>query len=240
MINIKIFTLFPEIFHSYLKSSILGRALEKKLWNYEAINIRDYSKEKHKHVDDVPFGGGSGMVMNPEVVANALDSNCNKQTTKFYYMSPRGKILNQKMVNSIISNKEIAIICGRYEGIDQRVIDEYNMEEISIGDFVLTGGELPALSMIDCCIRCIDGVLSGESSLENESFGGNNDSQYNNLLEHPLYTQPRIWRNKNVPEVLLSGHHKNIEKWKLDEAQKITQERRPDLWQKYNESNKNK
>lgn len=229
----KIFTLFPEVFDPYLKSSILGKALEKNLWNYKIINIRDYSKEKHKKVDDVPFGGGCGMVIQPEVIASAIDENCDKSTTKFYYMSPRGEVFNQKKVNEILKYENIAIICGRYEGIDQRVIDEYNMEEISIGDFVLTGGELPALILVDCCVRCIKGVLGDYSSLDSESFGGIKNSKYDYLLEYPLYTQPRIWRNQKVPEILLSGHHKNIDNWKLKEAEKITKERRPDLWEKY-------
>lgn len=233
----KVFTLFPEIFSSYLNTSILGRALQKGLWSYEIINIRDYSQEKHKKVDDVPFGGGCGMVIQPEAVAIAIDKNCDVKNTKFYYMSPRGKVFNQKKVNDILKFENIAIICGRYEGMDQRVIDEYNMEEISIGDFVLTGGELPALTLIDCCVRCIEGVLGDYSSLNSESFGGINNSKYDYLLEYPLYTQPRIWRNREVPEILLSGHHKNIEDWKLREAEKLTKERRPDLWEKYKNNN---
>lgn len=231
--NIKIFTLFPEIFDSYLKTSILGKALEKDLWSYNLINIREYSKDRHKKVDDIPFGGGCGMIINPEVIASAIDANCDLTSTKIYYMSPRGKIFNQKKVGEILKYKNIAIICGRYEGIDQRVIDEYKIEEISIGDFVLTGGELPALTLIDCCIRCLEGVLGDFNSIDSESFGGIKNSKYDYLLEYPLYTQPRIWRGREVPPVLLSGHHKNIEKWKLEEAEKITQNRRPDLWEKY-------
>lgn len=231
--NIKILTLFPEIFDSYLKASILGKALQKGLWSYELINIRDFSKEKHKKVDDAPFGGGCGMIMDPEVIATAIDQTCDIKNTKIYYMSPRGRVFNQKKVNEIIEHKEIAIICGRYEGIDQRVIDEYNIEEISIGDFVLTGGEIPALTVIDCCVRCIEGVLGDYNSLDSESFGGIKNSKYDYLLEYPLYTQPRVWRNKEVPEVLLSGHHQKIEEWKMEESEKITKERRPDLWEKY-------
>lgn len=231
--NIKIFTLFPEIFNSYLKSSILGKALEKNLWSYELINIRDYSKDRHKKVDDIPFGGGCGMVINPIVIADAIDNNCDIKNTKFYYMSPRGSVFTQKKVNEVLKHKNIAIVCGRYEGVDQRVIDEYNMEEISIGDFVLTGGELPALTMIDCCVRCIEGVLGDFESLSSESFGGTGISKYDHLLEYPLYTQPRIWRNREVPDVLVSGHHKKIEDWKISESERITKERRPDLWNRY-------
>lgn len=236
--HFKILTLFPEMFEPYLTSSVLGRGLKKKLWSYELINIRDYSKEKHKKVDDTPFGGGCGMIINPEVISNAIDNTCIPNITKIYYMSPRGSLFNQKKVNDIIKYKEVAIICGRYEGIDQRVIDEYKIEEISIGDFVLTGGELPALSIIDSCVRCIDGVLGDSNSINSESFGGIKNSQYDYLLEYPLYTQPRKWRNNNVPEVLLSGNHKKIEEWKLEESKKITKERRPDLWEKYTKLNR--
>lgn len=231
--HFKIFTLFPEMFDSYLTSSILGRGLKNKLWNYEVINIRDYSKERHKKVDDVPFGGGCGMIINPEVIADTIDANCNLNNTKIYYMSPRGQVFNQKKVNDILQYDNIAIICGRYEGIDQRVIDEYNIEEISIGDFVLTGGELPALTLIDCCVRCIEGVLGDFESINSESFGGIQNSKYDYLLEYPLYTQPREWRNRKVPEILLSGNHQKIEEWKLQESEKITKERRPDMWEKY-------
>ncbi|HSQ97318.1 MAG TPA: tRNA (guanosine(37)-N1)-methyltransferase TrmD [Rickettsiales bacterium] len=240
MINIKIFTLFPEIFKDYLNTSILGKALEKKLWDYQIINIRDYSTEKHKKVDDIPFGGGCGMIMQAEPLANAIDANCDIKNTKFYYMSPRGEVFTQQKVKDIIQNKEIAIICVRYEGLDQRVIDEYDMEEISIGDFVLTGGELPALTLIDCCIRCIDGVLGNNNSLNDESFGGLEESKNNFLLEYPLYTQPRVWRNREVPEVLTSGNHKNIADWKLQKAKEITEERRKDLWEKFTNYKSNK
>lgn len=231
--HFKIFTLFPEMFDSYLTSSILGRGLKNKLWSYEVINIRDYSKERHKKVDDTPFGGGCGMIINPEVIADAIDANCNLNNTKIYYMSPRGQVFNQKKVNDILQYDNIAIICGRYEGIDQRVIDEYNIEEISIGDFVLTGGELPALTLLDCCVRCIEGVLGDFESINSESFGGIKNSKYDYLLEYPLYTQPREWRNRKVPEILLSGNHQKIEEWKLQESEKITKERRPDMWEKY-------
>lgn len=235
--HFKIFTLFPEMFDSYLKASILGRGLKNHLWSYELINIRYYSKERHKKVDDAPFGGGCGMIIKPEVIADAIDANCNLENTKIYYMSPRGQVFNQKKVNDILKYDNVAIICGRYEGIDQRVIDEYNIEEISIGDFVLTGGELPALTIIDCCVRCIDGVLGDFESINSESFGGIKNSKYDYLLEYPLYTQPREWRGKKVPEILLSGNHQKIDEWKLSEAKKITQERRPDMWKKYKETN---
>ena len=231
--NFKIFTLFPEVFDSYLQCSVLGNGIKKKIWSYQLINIRDYSKDKHKKVDDTPFGGGNGMIINAEVIATAIDNNVNKDT-KIYYLSPKGKLFSQKLVKEIIKNKDIALICGRYEGIDERVIEEYNIEEISIGDYVLTGGELPAMVLIDSCVRCLKGVLGNYDSINTESFGGLQNSVYSNLLEYPLYTQPRIWRNKEVPEVLLSGNHKNIEEWQLKKAEEITEKRRPDLWEKYN------
>ena len=237
MINFKIFTLFPEMFDGYLKTSVLGRGFEKGLWNYKLINIRDYSKEKHKKVDDTPFGGGSGMVMNAEVIANAIDNNC-ISGTKFYYMSPRGKLFNQKKVREIVQLEDVAIICGHYEGVDQRVIEEYNIEEISLGDFVLTGGELPAMCIIDACVRCIDGVLGNNESIIDESFGGLGGTCFDNLLEYPLYTKPQNWRNRTVPEVLISGNHKKIEEWRLKKAEEITKERRLDLWNEYIKSNK--
>lgn len=224
MLSVKIFTLFPEVFAPYLNSSVLGKALANGIWKYEVINIRDYAKDKHKKVDDAPFGGGCGMVIRPDVIADAIDANCNSKT-KIYFMSPRGKVFNHEKIDNILQHEEIAIICGRYEGLDQRVIDYYNMEEISIGDFVLTGGELPAMAIIDACVRFLDGTLA-EGSLEQESF-------VNNLLEYPLYTQPREWREVEVPSVLLLGHHKNIENWKLEEAKKITRERRKDMWEKF-------
>ena len=234
--NFKIFTLFPNMFSSYFKESILGRALEKKIWSYQIINIRDYSRDKHHRVDDVPFGGGEGMVINPEVISSAIDSNCDVKNTKFYYMSRSGKVFTQEKIREIIEYKEIAIICGRYEGVDQRVIDEYGMEEISIGDYILTGGEIPTMALVDACVRCVKGVLGNENSLNSETFGGLKNSKYKNLLEYPLYTHPRVWRNREVPDVLLSGNHKNIDDWKLKESEKITKLRRKDLWKKYRKS----
>jgi tRNA (guanine37-N1)-methyltransferase len=219
---IKIFTLFPSIFN-YLDASILGRAKNNNIWNYQLIDIRNYAKGKYKKVDDVMFGGG-GMLLKPDIVADAIDANCSKDT-KIYYMSPRGDTFKQEKIREIISHKEIAIICGRYEGLDQRVIDYYDMEELSIGDYVLTGGELPAMVIIDACIRNLEGTIE-ETSLLNESFN-------KNLLEEPQYTHPREWRNLNVPEVLVGGHHKKIQEWKLEQAKKITKDRRKDLWSKY-------
>jgi tRNA (guanine37-N1)-methyltransferase len=220
---IKIFTLLPEVFN-YLDYSILARAKDNKIWDYQIINIRDYTKDKYRKVDDVMFGGG-GMLLKPDVLADAIDANCN-ESTKIYYMSPRGEVLKQQKAKEIAqNNKDIAIICGRYEGIDQRVIDYYNIEEISIGDYVLTGGELPAMVMIDACIRNLEGVIKKES-LENESFS-------NILLEEAQYTHPREWRNLEVPEILINGNHKKIREWKLERSKELTREKRNDLWEKY-------
>lgn len=224
--NVTIFTLFPNMFPGPLSESLIGKALENKTWSLKVVNIRDFAKDKHKTVDDTPFGGGHGMVMKPDTIADAIDANCDIKNTKFYHMSPRGKVFNQKTVKEIISYKEIAIVCGRYEGIDQRVIDEYNMEELSIGDYVLTGGEIPAMVILETCIRCLPGVVGDENSIKEDSFGGPEKSEYDNLLEYPLYTKPAEWRNKKVPQILLSGHHGEISKWKLEQAKKITKERR--------------
>ncbi|MDR3290415.1 MAG: tRNA (guanosine(37)-N1)-methyltransferase TrmD [Rickettsiales bacterium] len=217
MFKVKIFTLFPNMFN-YLDSSILGRALEKKLWEYKLVNFREYARDKYKSVDNVPFGGGNGMIIRPDVLADAIDANCSEKT-KIYYMSPRGKVFKQEKCKEIIKHNEIAIICGRYEGLDQRVIDFYKMEELSIGDYVLTGGELPAMVIIDACVRNIEGVIQ-KGSLNNESFTNGEN------LEHDLYTHPIEWRGMVVPEVLRSGHHENIRQWKERESEKMTRKRK--------------
>lgn len=226
----KIFTIFPELFPGILSSSIVGDALDKKIWNLEIINIRDFAFDARKTVDDTPFGGGAGMLLRPDVLGNAIDSNIKDfSKTKIIYPSPRGKLFNQKKARELSKEKELVIICGRYEGIDQRVIDEYQIEEISIGDYVLSGGELPAMVMLDAIIRNLDGVLGGGDSLKEESFGNGEGSVFDNLLEYPHYTKPQIWKDRKVPEVLLSGHHKNIEEWRMEQAVALTKERRRDL-----------
>lgn len=215
-----ILTLFPEMF-DILNSSIIGRGIEKKIINIEAINIRDFSKNKHKKVDDTPYGGGAGMVMMPEVVYDAYKS-VKTDDAKVIYLSPQGKILNQKKVKELANEKHIILLCGHYEGIDQRVLDEIVDEEISIGDYVLTGGEIPAMVLIDSVSRYVEGVLSKES-IEEESFSNGN------LLEYPQYTRPEEFHGARVPEVLLSGHHENIEKWRKEKSLEITRKKRPDL-----------
>ena len=218
-----VLTLFPEMFEP-LNKSIIGRAKEKGLININLINIRDFSKNKHKKVDDTPYGGGAGMVMMPDVVYDAYKS-LNSKDAKVIYMSPQGQKLNQKKVVELSKEKHIILLCGHYEGIDQRIIDLIVTDEVSIGDYVLTGGELPALIMIDSISRLIPGVLSQNESFEEESFK-------DDLLEYPHYTRPREFMGMKVPDVLLSGNHQNIEKWRLEESKKITKLRRPDLYKK--------
>ena len=225
-----VLTLFPEMFEP-LNESIIGRAKEKGLININLINIRDFSKNKHKKVDDTPYGGGAGMVMMPDVVYDAYKS-LNSKDAKVIYMSPQGQKLNQKKVVELSKEKHIILLCGHYEGIDQRVIDEIVDEEISIGDYVLTGGELPAMIVIDSVSRYIEGVLKDDSTKE-ESFS-------EGLLEYPQYTRPEVFNGKQVPEVLLSGHHENIDKWRREQSLINTKKKRPDLLENIELSEKDK
>lgn len=228
MINFKIFTIFPDLFPGPLNSSITGSALKKGLWQCSPINIRNYALDKHKTVDDEPYGHGAGMVLKPDVIANAFDKNLSKKS-KIIYLSPRGKIFNQEMARNLAQEQELAILCGRYEGIDQRVLDEYEVEEISIGDYVLSGGEIACYPFIDAILRNIEGILGGDESLREESFGSSLNCKFNNLLEYPQYTRPAVWNGKKVPEILTSGHKAKIDEWRLEEAIKLTKKRRPDL-----------
>ena len=224
-----VLTLFPEMFDC-MKYSIMGRAQEKNLIDINLINIRDFSKDKHKKVDDTPYGGGAGMVMKPDVVYDCYSSIKDKEGAKVIYMSPQGKVLNQEKVESLSKEKHLILLCGHYEGIDQRVVDEIVDEEISIGDYVLTGGEIPAMVLIDSVCRYVDGVINQESIGE-ESFS-------NGLLEYPQYTRPEIFNGKRVPEVLLSGNHKNIDEWRKNESLKNTYLKRPELLEKIQMSDK--
>ena len=221
-----VLTLFPEMFDT-LNQSIIGKAKEKELIDINLINIRDFSKDKHKKVDDTPYGGGAGMVIRPDVVYDAYKSIEDKDA-KVIYMSPQGKILNQKKVEDLSKQKHLIILCGHYEGIDQRVLDKIVDEEISIGDYVLTGGEIPAMVLIDSISRYVEGVINQES-IEEESFS-------NGLLEYPQYTRPEVFEGEKVPEILLSGHHENIEKWRKDKSIEITKKKRPDLLKKMAEN----
>ena len=221
-------TLFPEIFHSYMSESIMKRAIEKEIIEVHVYNIRDFSTNKHKKVDDYPFGGGAGMLMTPQPIYDTykhIVETHNIENPRVVYLTPKGKVYKQDIACDLSSNEDIILLCGHYEGIDQRIIDLIVTDEISIGDYVLTGGELPALIMIDSIARLIPGVLSQNESFEEESFK-------DDLLEYPHYTRPREFMGMKVPDVLLSGNHQRIEKWRLEESKKITKLRRPDLYKK--------
>jgi tRNA (guanine37-N1)-methyltransferase len=228
VINFKILTLFPELFPGPLAASITGVALEKKIWSLEAINIRDFAKDERKTVDDTPYGGGAGMVLKADILADAIEKNLQSES-KIFYLSPRGKTLTQKKARELAQEKEIILLCGRYEGVDQRVLDEFAIEEISIGDYVLSGGELAAFVVIDAILRNVEGVLGADESLAEESFGSKENLEYENLLEYPHFTRPAKWRGREVPQVLTSGHHKKINEWRKEKAIEITKKNRPDL-----------
>lgn len=219
----KILTIFPEVFPGFLGYSLTGRALNEGIWQLEAVNIRDYAFDKHGSVDDTPCGGGAGMIMRPDVLGEAIEHNYDGG--KIIYMSPKGKPLTQTKVHELSKEDKLTIICGRFEGIDERVIEEYNIEEISIGDYILTGGEQAAMIMLDAIVRLLPGVLGNSASTENESFEAG-------LLEYPQYTRPIEWKGRKVPDILMSGHHENVAKWQREQALQITKERRPDLLEK--------
>ncbi len=225
MWKVRIFTLYPEMFPGPLDIGLNKKARDKKLWSLEVINIRDYSLDKHKTVDDTPFGGGSGMLMRADIVANSLDKNISNKNEPIIFLSPKGKKFDQYYAKKIL-NKNINLICGHFEGVDQRLLENRNIEEVSVGDFVLSGGEIAAFVLIDAVVRLIPGVLGNSSSLTEETFE-------NNLIEYPQYTKPQIWEGKSVPEVLLSGDHAKIKDWRLTQSKDITRRRRPDLWEKY-------
>ena len=225
MLTARIFTLYPEVFPGPLNKGLYGKALSEKKWKLETINIRDYATDKHKTVDDTPYGGGSGMLIKPDVLANSLDENINHDE-KIIYLSPKGKLFNQAKAKLLSTEKSINLICGHFEGVDQRIIESRNIEEISIGDFVLSGGETAAFILLDAILRLIPGIIGNKESVNEESFE-------NGLLEYPQYTKPQIWEEKNVPNVLLSGDHAKIKDWRLSQSEAITRDRRPDMWQKY-------
>ena len=225
MFQAKIFTLYPEYFPGPFDIGICKKAFEKKLWDLKLINIRDYAGDKHKTVDDTPYGGGVGMLMRPDVVAKSLDANLDEKET-VYYLSPKGKIFNQDIAKDIVKKNKVNILCGHFEGVDQRVLDSRNIEEISIGDFILSGGEMASFVVLDTVLRLVPGVLGNLNSTKDESFE-------NGLLEYPQYTKPQIWEKLSVPDILLSGDHNKIKSWRLSQSEAITRHRRPDLWQKY-------
>ena len=225
----QVFTLYPDCFPGPLDKGLYGKAMEKKIWDLKIVDIREYASDKHKTVDDTPYGGGSGMLLKPDVVAKSLDANI-KNGEKIFYLSPRGKVFNQNIAKEISKENKVNLICGHFEGIDQRVLDNREIEEISIGDFVLSGGETASYVFLDAILRLIPGVIGNEKSKNEESFE-------NGLLEYPQYTKPQIWEEKSVPNVLLSGDHAKIKDWRLTQSKAITRHRRPDLWQKYNKKN---
>ena len=236
--TVKEITLFPEAFPGVLDRSLTGKALQEGLWQLQTIELRGFGLGKHKDVDHPPAGGGAGMVLKADVVGPALEdarrgTPMDPKQWPVIYMSPRGKQLTQSMVQSWSEAKGMTILCGRFEGVDERVLEEFNVEEISLGDFVLTGGEVAAQALIDATVRLIPNVLGNQESTKDESHS-------NGLLEHPQYTKPAEWNGREIPKVLLSGHHENVKEWRAEMSERITKERRPDLWEKYSKLNKHK
>lgn len=226
--NFHILTLFPDMVRDGLHTSILGRAVNNGHISMNIVNIRDYTLDKHKKVDDYPYGGGAGMLMQAQPIYDAHKAVCEQSGKRIrtVYVTPQGSVFNQQMAVDFAKEEDLIILCGHYEGVDERVLEEVVTDYVSIGDYVLTGGELAAMVMVDAISRMVPGVLSNEDSGVTESF-------YDNLLEYPQYSRPEVWHDKKVPDVLLSGHHKNIEKWRLEQSILRTKERRPDLYEKY-------
>ena len=221
----QVFTLYPEVFPGPLSKGLYGKALSSDLWKLKVVNIRDAADDKHKTVDDTPYGGGSGMLLKADVLAKSLDENKN-ESERILYLSPKGKKFDQNLAKELASEKSLSLICGHFEGVDERILSTRNIEEISIGDYVLSGGESAAYVVIDSILRLLPGVLGNENSKLDETFE-------NGLLEYPQYTKPQIWEEKAVPDVLLSGDHNKIKHWRLSQSEAITRVRRPDLWEKY-------
>ena len=226
MWSAKIFTLYPEFFPGILDIGLYKKARENKIWSLDVINIRDYALDKHGSVDDTPFGGGSGMVMRADVIDNCLEKNIENSNNELIYLSPRGELLNQNIAKQLSQTHGVDLICGHFEGVDQRIIEERKIREISVGDFILSGGESAAFVFLDSIIRLLPGVIGNSASLNEESFE-------NNLLEYPQYTKPQEWKGRAVPEVLLSGNHAKIKDWRLSQSEDITRRQRQDLWEKY-------
>lgn len=223
-----VLTLFPEMFPGTLQYSLAGKALQQKIWSLDTINIRDFAVNRHRSVDDTPFGGGAGMVMRADILDLALQQAKQQAShLPLIYLTPRGQRLSQKIVADIAKTPGVIILCGRYEGVDERLLEEWHPQEISLGDFILPGGEPAALALLEACVRLLPGVLGQPESLTEESFSSG-------LLEYPQYTKPAIWKNRPVPPILLSGNHQHIKAWRQKQAEEITQSRRPDLWQDYN------
>lgn len=220
-----VLTLFPDMFPGPLGHSLAGKALEGGLWSLESVDIRAYARDKHRTVDDTPFGGGAGMVMRPDVVDAAIRA-ARDPRGPLIYLTPRGRPLTQERVEGLAAAPAVTVLCGRYEGVDERVLEAHEAEEICLGDFILSGGEPAAICLLDACVRLLPGVMGEVASLEEESFE-------RGLLEYPLYTRPQVWDGRSVPEVLLSGHHERIRNWRLVQSETVTRMRRPDLWSRY-------
>ena len=228
MFNVSVLTLFPEMFPGPLGVSLPGNGLEKGIWSLETVDIRDFASDKHRSVDDTPSGGGPGMVMRADILGKAIDFVQEKDEVErpAIYLSPRGKPLTQSRVKKLAEGPGVTLLCGRFEGVDERVIKARHLEEVSIGDFILCGGEVAAMALLEATVRLLPGVLGKGESAEDESFE-------NDLLEYPQYTRPAVWEEMEIPDVLTSGHHGKVEAWRRAEAEKITKERRPDLWARY-------
>ena len=229
--HVNVLTLFPEMFPGPLGCSLAGKALESGIWSLESVDIRSFARDKHRSVDDTPFGGGPGMVMRPDVLDAALTDVLARRPVRgrAIYLSPRGRVLNQELVRELAAESVVTLLCGRFEGVDERILEEHALEEVSVGDFVLSGGEPAALCLIDAVVRLLPGVMGNVETAGEESFE-------RGLLEYPHYTRPALWKGRAVPEVLLSGHHEKVRAWRLAEAERLTRDRRPDLWARYEES----
>ncbi|AEK74191.1 tRNA (guanosine(37)-N1)-methyltransferase TrmD [Rickettsia conorii subsp. heilongjiangensis] len=228
ILHATILTVFPEMFPGTLGHSLAGQALNKNIWSYDVINIRDFGLTKHKNIDDEAYGGGNGLIMRPDVLGSSIDhALALNPNAEMYYPSPRGRVFTQSFAKEMLKNKNLIFLCGRYEGIDERVIEEYNVKEISVGDYILSGGEIPTLTILDCLIRLLPGVLMNQNTLSSESF--EEDGAFKGGLECSLYTRPAIWRDRAVPSVLLSGNHRLINEWKKEQSHMITKLRRPEL-----------
>ena len=232
MLQVQVFTLYPELFPGPLDMGIYTKAKKNNIWNLKTVNIRDYAVDKHKTVDDTPFGGGSGMLIRPDIIASALDKNIDNFQEKIIYFSPKGKKFDQHMARKLSKEKKINLICGHFEGVDQRILETRNIEEVSIGDYILSGGETASFVFLDTIIRLLPGVLGNKLSNRDESFE-------NGLLEYAQYTKPQKWEEKSPPNVLFSGDHAKIKDWRLSQSEAITRRQRPDLWKKYIEAKKN-
>lgn len=226
----RVLSIYPDMFPGPLNRAITGRGLNNGLWSLEVVDIRDFARDKHRSVDDTPFGGGAGMVMRPDVMAAAID-DLHRSDEPLIYFSPRGRKMDQALAQDLAAGSGVTLVCGRFEGVDQRVLDARNVMEVSLGDFVLSGGEIAAMALLDAVVRLIPGVAGNAASIEDESFA-------DGLLEYSHYTRPREWEGHAVPDVLLSGDHARIERWRREQAESLTRERRPDLWQRYKKNEK--